>query len=228
MNCFLKAADLIKPDSIYLNGDILDCGTFSRHDINKAPKTHWTDSEFYLASEKDYQACHKFFTSLNKIAPRADKEYLLGNHEVWLVDFIKQSPATRNKLFAIETRLPVANWHIRPHRQIRKIGKLRIVHALYTGNNHAKKHVDSMGKSILYGDSHDIQVHSKVTPEDESFMAWSCGCLCDMNPSYLKGRPNNWNHAFAIVYLFNNGDFQVDIKRIQGGKVVVDGRLIRG
>lgn len=230
VNCLLKAIDFIKPFGLIANGDIMNCGTFSRHDINKAPKSHWTDSEFLLDSEEEYRQMGGFLDRLQKVSPDSKKVYLLGNHEVWLQEFIKQSPQTRNKLFALENRLPIRpyKWTIYPYRYIFKLGKLRVTHGLYIGQNHAKKHVTALGKSILYGDTHDIESASKVTPESESFMAWSNGCLCDMNPDYLHNKPNNWNHGFAIVYVYPNGNFQVDIKRIQQGKVVVNGKLIEG
>lgn len=228
-NCFVKVAEIVKPWGIRLNGDMMSCDSFSRHDIAKAPKSHWTNTEFYEDSLHEYRKMSEFLCKLERAAPKADKEYLLGNHEQWLIDFIKADP-TRTKDFSLEARLPLKElgWKTFPYRQIRTLGKLLLAHGFYTGANHAKKHVDSFGKSILYGDTHDIQVWSKVTPLKESFMAWSNGCLCDMNPHYLRNRPQNWNHCLALVHVWPNGNYQVDQHRINNGKVIIDGEVIEG
>ena len=38
-------------------------------------------------------------------------------------------------------------------------------------------------------------------------MAYSMGCLADMNKDYLKGRPTNWSHNVGVIDIYNNGDF---------------------
>lgn len=109
-----------------------------------------------------------------------------------------------------------------------QLGKLQVTHGLYACANHAKKHLQEMGTSILYGHLHNIEVASKITPAKVSHMAWCNGCLCDLNPEYLRNKPQNWNHGFAIVYVWPKGEFQVDVIRIQNGKCVVQGKEIVG
>lgn len=237
LDCWLQALSLLKPDGVILNGDIMDCGVFSRHDIFQPPKCHWTDSQFYDASAHDYKRMLQFQGVIDKLAPSADKIFNLGNHEVWLEDFINKSHKTRSKLFGFEERGIGRGWKINAYRKIFYLGKLRVVHTLFDsrtggggsgGKHHSAKHVETMGASVLYGHFHDIQTASKVTPEKNSHMAWCNGCLCDMNPDYLRNGPQNWSHGFSIVYLFPNGNFQVDLKRIVSGKVAIGGQLIDG
>lgn len=236
VNCLFEALKIIKPDGITLNGDIGDWSTFSRHDRFSPPKCHWTDSQFLDASEREYFHLNIFLDKLQYLAPQAKKRYNFGNHEQWVVDFINESPRARKAQFSIEERLSLEGrkYEVNPYttlkgqRHFTQLGKLFITHGLYTGQHHAKKHVDMMGQSVLYGHLHDIQVYSKITPQDVSHMAWCNGCLCDMGPNYLKGNPTNWNHGFAIVYKWPNGEFQVDIIRIQDGKCVVNGQEIVG
>lgn len=230
VQAFLKAVELIKPHGITLNGDIMDCGTFSRHDINKQPKCNWSDSQFYQRSKHEYAQMNDFLDKIDRAAPKARKRYELGNHEVWIQEFIKESPESRESLFGFEPRLSLKKrgYTVYQYGDIMRVGKLRVTHGLYSCKNHAKKHLDVMGKSILYGHLHNIEVASKVSPEAISHMAWANGCLCEMNPAYLRNKPQDWNHGFAVVYVWPSGVFQVDLVRIQNGKCIVWGQEIGG
>lgn len=230
LSCALQAIKHIKPNGITLNGDIMDCGVFSRHDRHKLPKSTWTDSQFYKASAYDYRRMEVFLDAIDAAAPRARKRYELGNHEVWLQDFIAESPITRVPKFSLEHRLALKKrkYRVYGYNDFMRLGKLYVTHGIYTGQNHAKKHLQEMGASILYGHLHNIEVASKVTPAKTSHMAWANGCLCNMNPAYLRNKPQNWNHSFAVVYTWPGGDFQVDIVRIQNGRCVVHGKEIIG
>jgi len=230
VSCVLKVIKSLKPNGITLNGDIGDWATFSRHDRFSPPKCHWKDEQFYLASEPHYKALNNFLDTIDKYIPKAVKTWCMGNHEIWVDDFISESSRTRKQLFDINERLRLKErgYSVHPYGKIVTNGKLRLTHGLYTVEHHAKKHVEAMGTSVLYGHTHDIQEHSKVTPENISHMGWSNGCLCDMNPDYLRGKPQRWNHGFSIVYRWPNGDFQVDIIRIHAGKCIVHGKEFVG
>jgi hypothetical protein len=230
VSCLLKAIAQIRPNGVTLNGDIGDWGTFSRHTRFSPPKCHWTDSQFYDASAREYDQLNEFLDRVQLAAPRARKRMEFGNHELWVEDFIRESPRTRRDLFGLEKRLALTTrgYDLYKYNDFMKLGKLRVTHGMYTGAAHAKKHVEAMGTSILYGHLHDIQVHSKVTPENISHMGWCNGCLCNMNPDYLRNRPQNWNHGFAIVYVWPNGAFQCDVIRINDGKCIVAGQEIIG
>lgn len=230
VSCLTQAIKLVKPDGITLNGDIGDWSTFSRHDRFTPPKCYWNDSVYYRASKREYDKMNQFLDTIDRIAPKARKRFAMGNHEVWVNDFVNESYTARYPLFDLSKRLKLGlrGYEVTQYNEFMTLGKLRVTHGMYTGQHHAKKHVDMMGKSILYGHLHDIQVHSKVTPERESHMAWCNGCLCDMNPAYLRGRPQNWNHGFAIVYVWPNGSFQVDLIRINKGRCIVHGKEIKG
>ncbi len=230
LNCALKAIELIKPQGITLNGDIMDCGVFSRHDRFSPPKCHWTDSQFYDASKKDYEDMNKFLDKIDKIAPKARKRYELGNHEMWVEDFISESKTIRRPRFGLDERLGLKKrgYTLYTYNDFMQLGKLKVTHGIYSGQNHAKKHLQEMGESVLYGHLHNIEVASKITPAHVSHMAWANGCLCNLNPTYLRNKPQNWNHSFAIVYVWPNKEFQVDVIRVQKGKCMVWGKEIIG
>lgn len=230
LNCVYKVIGLIKPQGVTLNGDIVDWATFSRHDRFSKPKCNWTDTDFMDKSDTEFAEAIKLLDTVGKLAPKARKRWMYSNHDQWLLDFIAESPKARQKLFGFEEMLDLKKRGYESHKynHFSYLGKLRVTHGIYTGQNHAKKHVEAVGKSVLYGHVHDIQTYAKVTAEHDTHMAFSNGCLCDLNPSYLKDKPQNWSHGFAIVYVFPNGNFQVDLKRILNGRCVLDGQLIDG
>lgn len=225
VNCVIQVIKDLQPDGITLNGDIGDWSTFSRHNRFIAPKQYWNDTDFYNVSEHEYNALNNFLDRITKASQNSRVRFANGNHEVWVESFVSESPKTRKEIFGISQRLKFKQreFEVYKYNSFMKLGKLRVTHGIYTGNNHAKKHVEAMGTSILYGHLHDIQVYSKVTPEKVSHMGWCNGCLCNMNPDYLRNRPQNWNHGFAIVYVWPSGEFQVDLIRINEGKCVVQG-----
>ena len=45
---------------------------------------------------------------------------------------------------------------------------------------------------------------------------------------WLRGNLHNWNHAFAIVDIFKNGDFKVEVVEIINGRTTVWGKYIEG
>ena len=85
------------------------------------------------------------------------------------------------------------------------------------------------GESIMYGHTHDLQRHTK-TNRGGTISAWSLGCLKDIeaDEDWLGGRLTNWNHAFAIVNFFKNGNFNVEVVEIIDGKTTLWGNLIKG
>lgn len=230
LSCFIKAIKEIKPDGVTLNGDIGDWDTFSRHDISRSPKSHWNEEIFYNESIHQYNSMNKLLNSIDKYAPNARKRWAHGNHEMWVYDFIKGNPRARTELFDLDRRLNLKDrgYKLYPYNSFMRLGKLRVTHGIYVGQHHAKKHLLAVQHSVLYGHNHDIQMHSIVTAEGEARMGFGAGCLCDMNREWMRNRPNNWSHGFAVVYVWPNGAFQVDLIRINNGKCIVQGKEIVG
>ena len=108
---------------------------------------------------------NKILDQIDEIVPRANKYFVIGNHEMWVYGWIAESPEARHELADLNFHLGFKKrkYKIIPFNKFMSLGKLKITHGLYTGMHHAKKHVDMMGKSILYGHLHDIQTYSKVS-----------------------------------------------------------------
>ena len=85
------------------------------------------------------------------------------------------------------------------------------------------------GESVIYGHTHDLQRHSDAKLGGV-ISAWSLGCLKDIkyDEEWLRGNLTNWSHAFAIVDLYKNGSYSVQIVEIIKGKTSLWNEIIKG
>jgi len=230
--------DFIKkenPDEVILSGDALDMAS-----INHWEKKHGNLKYFEgRRLQKDYVAfSNDILVPIEKIVPKANLVFMAGNHEYWAVKLIKKNPQLEGMIEPeISLELEARGWKWIPYlKQNRysdiikgsyKIGKLTVVHDTYTNKYHSAKTLDTYTGSVLYCHTHDVQVYTKVSINEkkETHMAQSIGCTCMKSPGYGKGRPNRWVHAFAIVYSYANGNFNVYTPIIFNGKFVLGGKM---
>ena len=56
----------------------------------------------------------------------------------------------------------------------------------------------------------------------------SLGCLCRLSAAFMKGRPNNWVHAFGIYEFFRDGTFTFTKPCIFNGRFSYNGQVFDG
>jgi hypothetical protein len=228
-----KAIELVKPN-IYIDlGDTGEWEMFSAHywkDREKPPLEvliPMLDREVQLVND----GMDIIDASLDK-AKCKQRHFIQGNHEVWLDKFVTKHPylpqyETKKALKLKERKYKY--WEYISHKKL-KLGKLNFTHGDYVPIHHAKKHLASYKENIMYGHTHDLQRFTD-TGLGGTQSAWSMGCLKDMSSDknkWLRGNLHNWNHAFAIVDFFRNGDFKVEVVEIINGRTTVWGKYIDG
>ena len=228
-----KAIELIKPN-IYIDlGDTGEWEMFSSHywkDREKPPLEvliPMLDREVELVND----GMDIIDASLDK-AKCKQRHFIQGNHEVWLDKFVTKHPylpqyETKKALKLKERKYKY--WEYISHKKL-KIGKLNFTHGDYVPIHHAKKHLSAYKENIMYGHTHDLQRFTD-TGLGGTQSAWSMGGLKDMSSDkikWLRGNLHNWNHAFAIVDFFKNGDFKVEVVEIINGRTTVWGKYIDG
>ena len=169
--------------------------------------------------------------SLDKIGCK-ERHFIQGNHEVWLDKFVTRYPYLSHYETSKALKLKERGYKYHPYNKKKnlKIGKLNFTHGKYVPKYHAYKHLDHYGENIMYGHTHDLQRFTE-TGLGGTQSAWSLGCLKDMSSEknkWLKGNLHNWNHAFAIIDWFKNGDFKVEVVEIIKGRTTVWGELLDG
>jgi hypothetical protein len=216
-----------KPDVLILGGDALDAGPFS----------HWNERKLtLLRKERPPQEMYSDFVNDMLIPMRRAVGdncyivYMLGNHEDWVRQAIEADPrgegyweVEKNVGGIPDQIIPYIDPNIPPHFTL---GKLHFAHGYCTNMYHARKVSDDYNKSVRYGHVHDVQTHTHRTAVDvrDFHIARSCGCLCDLSPTFMKNRPNRWVHAFQVGEVLQDGAFADEVPIIIDGKFKAGGR----
>ena len=113
--------------------------------------------------------------------------------------------------FGVEDNIDLKKYRMTlvPENHTINFGHLYFTHSTYFNDLHSKKSAQNYRKCIIYGHTHDIQEYMMHSPIDshEKILAKSIGCLCNLNPSYLEGKPNKWVNAFNVAYIRTDGTF---------------------
>lgn len=197
----------LRPDYFIFGGDNLDMDAVNHWELEKGNR-RGMEGKRLRKTYDDFNA--KILDDLNpQLSDTCRKIFLLGNHELWLEQYIDKIPELEG--FAeIQRNLNLKDWEIIPYRQTIKIGKIYFHHGEYTCKYHAAKMVDVYERNIVYGHMHSPQSFTKVTPVDgDAHMAISMPCACEMNPQYMKDKPNAWVNGFGVFYLHPDNNFNI-------------------
>jgi hypothetical protein len=82
---------------------------------------------------------------------------------------------------------------------------LLYIHGHFTNEFHSKKTVQAYHNSVIYGHVHSISSYTDISPVNvEKFYTAQCaGCLCTLNPHFMKNRPNKFVNGFNFAYIDN-------------------------
>ena len=222
-----------KPDRIIYIGDFLDM----------SPVSHWLENRRQSMENKrllkDYDGFKDMSQRHIKLAGKGLKEvvYMEGNHEDWVNQYIDKEPQMQG-LIEVKTKvvdeLQKANPKLKmkwvEYNKFYNIGKLFFTHGIYTNKYHAEKHLNVIKKNIMYGHTHTVQetTDSGIVDGDKH-SSKSIGCLCSMSPSYMRNKPNQWVHAFALVYTdTKTGNFTDYVVKIINGKAIWKDKIYGG
>jgi len=223
-----------KPDAVVLLGDNLEMQAINHWQQEKGNKKYFEGVRLlhdYADFTKD------ILEPIEEICPKATREWLDGNHELWATNLIKRFPQLEGMIEPeIAMKLKERGWNYTPfikkdgRRGSIKMGKLTITHGHYTNKYHASKTSDTYSGSVVYGHAHDLQSHTKVHIEDPNdyHTATAIGCLCDLSPEFLWGQPNRWVHAFGVLYVRDGGEYNLYVPVIINGKFTYAGKTFGG
>lgn len=205
-------------DSLYLNGDVIDCHTISRFSKDGGAPTFNQEREMFWQFIEYVQSSWK-----------VPIFYKQGNHEErWQHFLSRQVP----ELFDVDD-LKFENVmkfdkygivHIQG-RQKTKMGNLIVIHghefgeSIFSPVNPARGLLLRAKYSVLAGHNHQKSEHDEGNLNEDSLTCWSTGCLCQLNPNYRPFAYTKWNHGFAQVKIYDKGDFEVDNYKIKDKKV---------
>ncbi len=209
IDTLVEFIDYFEPENIIFMGDVFDFYQLSRFDKQPARLLKLGDD---IKSGKDVlkQICDA--------APKAKKDFVEGNHERRLYRYLCNHP----ELSGLDVLLPEnllgfaelgINWH--PEEEVFEHHGVVVTHGTrvskWSGYS-AKAELDKWGASGISAHTHRASQYN-LSNHGGDYVWYEAGCLCDLRPEYMVGRPN-WQHAFAI------GDFYED--RFQINLVYMD------
>jgi hypothetical protein len=202
---------VLKPRSIILLGDHLDCGGFlaQHHTIGYVAEASYT-------FEDDCNATNQFLDVIQSAAKGAAVEYLEGNHERRIEKYIVTAVASKRP----EAKLLRDNFSTKVVLHLEKRGinlysqgvfyeGLRIpatirrdgcyfTHGEFTSKNAAAQHLAKYNGNIWNGHTHRSDSATKRTVKDGVIGAWNPGCLCRLQPLWMHTNLTDWSHGYGI------------------------------
>jgi len=208
-----------KPDELIINGDFLDFYDMSNFDkelINEGVLQEELDTGFALLK------------SYRKLLPKSRIVMTISNHMEKRLERFKKSigrAVYSLRYFTIPQMLRLDELDIEHMYQVeyKKFivyhGDIVRKHSAYT----AKAVLENKGKSVFMGHVHRLGSHYK-TNEGGEHVGVECGCMCNLNPEYIDGKPN-WQQGFAVIYEDEKtGWFQHYLVPIIDHKFIWDGK----
>lgn len=207
-----------KITTLLINGDLVDYHSLSR--FVRDPKAR------SIGEERD--ATLQFFKVVRRMFPNVRIIWKLGNHEerqdIYLT--LKAPELLDLPEFRYENFFKLADYGVElvKDKRIIHAGKLPVIHGHeyptpVLGPVNAARGLFLRAKSsALVNHHHQVSEHSECDIKGNLITCWSLGCLCELHPAYA--RLNKWSHGFAIVSVDGAGNFEVENKRIIGGRVV--------
>ena len=214
----LRFCSEMRPDEIVIMGDFLDLQSVSHWNA----KTPGRIVDHNLG--RDFKSGNFCLDSLQQMTDKIT--YLEGNHEAWLTKAMEKDLGLREHLeLRACLRLPDRGIELIPENGVYRIGDASIIHGWTTGVYHSRNTCDAAMTNVFYGHTHDIQSFSKTKrPGHNPIIAQSCGCLCDQNPLFLRGKPNRWAAGFLVLYVRDDGTFSHYVPVIVNGKFIFEGK----
>jgi predicted phosphodiesterase len=215
LTCAIKHLKDQEIDCLYLNGDVQDFFSISRHETSKDARN--------LSLEVDMN--RDFLQRLRDIFRTIPIYYKLGNHENRFARMLNNEAEEFAQLhdlqFNIFFRLDKLGITMVEDWQGMEMGDLLVLHGheLYGGGgvNPSQNLFNKTICNTLIGHVHRTSATQKKTGFKEFINTYSTGCLTLLSPKYMPFSMHN--HGFAIVEI-ENGKSKVKNIQIKEGKIL--------
>lgn len=210
----------VQPTHIILAGDFCSMESLSRWASNK--RSGRMEGRRY---KQDLLYTEFEIGDLQALSPGSEIIYMEGNHEHWLPQYVEMHPELEGTLsFPDDLKLAEKGIAWVPENDVLSIGKMNYIHGWYHNEFYCKKTLLTMGDNVMCGHKHNPQKYShRLRAHRRPYACIGVGCLCDLNPHYLRNKPNMWQHGFGFVEYRKSGEFQPHDIAIIDGKITFGG-----
>jgi predicted phosphodiesterase len=191
------------PDVLIYLGDFIDVPYLSKYEKN---------NKLMLGNKlrQEYDEVMAIMDRHINISKASEIYYIEGNHEYRVRKFLEDYPAGEGFIeipIAMKLKDRGIKW-VELNDWVR-IGNIFFTHGMYHNTYHARKHLDTHQRNIIYGHLHTNQVHSGYHPFDKDlpYVAKSIPCFCELNPAYMRNRPNQWLNGLYQCEIEESGLF---------------------
>jgi len=215
LTCAIKHLKEQEIDCLYLNGDIQDFYSISRHEKEKDMRDF----------KREVDMNRDFLQRLRDIFRTIPIYYKLGNHENRFARSLQLQAEEFAQLhdlqFDVFFRLDKLGITMVEDWQGMEMGDLLVLHGheLYGGGgvNPSQNLFNKTICNTLIGHVHRTSTTQKKTGFKEFINTYSTGCLTLLSPKYMPFSAHN--HGFAIVEI-ENGKSKVNNIQIRDGKIL--------
>lgn len=215
LTCAIRHFKEQEIDCLYLNGDIFDFYSISRHEKDKDLRDF----------PREVEMCREFVRKLRDIFGRIPIYYKLGNHEDRYARSLQMQAEEFAQIhdlqFEIFFHLDKVEFEIIDSWRGMEMGDLLVLHGheLYGGGgvNPSQNLFNKTICNTLIGHVHKTSATIKKTGFKQFIHTYSTGCLTALSPKYMPFSQHN--HGCAIVEI-NDGKTKVSNIMIKNGKIV--------
>lgn len=161
------------------------------------------------------------------------KKFIGGNHEYRLERYLTDRAPELFDSIKVEKlfRLKERGWEYTPYKSHTRIGKLFLTHDC--GKAGANAHRDAMNAfqgNVVIGHTHRlawaVEGNVKGKPHVGAMLGW-LGDPDQVEYMFRVRAARDWAHGFGIIYREPNGHVHLTPVPIVGGKVLIEGKLVR-
>lgn len=208
----------LKPKHLVFIGDCFD----AEH-LGRWTKTTVEEGIYKTVKEIEHFK-NRVYLPLVKACGKPKVYWTGGNHDMQRIKEVIEEMPERAELLDLKKHFPDCT--MCEYGEYIKIGKIVYTHGTYHNDAHAKKHAMNFMANVVYGHTHTHQVYVHPSRLDQHpHKATSIGAACELNPGYMKNRPNSWVNAVAVAYYQKNGNYNLYVIEINQNKCVFNGKL---
>jgi hypothetical protein len=165
---------------------------------------------------------------------RPEGVVISGNHDARLVAWSNAQPSLVG-LLEFHTLLGLGERNIQyvdywNNGEVWSRGEAHFGHGHYTGPTAPERHLKEFNMNFFFGHDHSVNLAPMKTYGKDTKISQTLGCLCEINPSWLRGKANKWQQAFGVFYVRKeDGMFNHYVPLIFDGQFMgPDGRFYDG
>lgn len=186
---FVKLINDMKPQTIILNGDVVDGAQISRH-----PPLMGTVTPTF---KQEIEVCQDRLSEIFNASKNARKFWTFGNHDTRLFSKIAAHAPELTDMISLFDYFP--GWHTCWRVDINH--DIVVKHRWHNGTHATWNNVLKAGKTLVTGHLHQLKV-TPITDYNGRRYGVDTGTLAEIYGdqfTYTEGNPVNWASGFAVL-----------------------------